>query len=83
MTKCQNHLFLLKTHACGYELVFLIDSGPTLDILFKVFQFGAFFYDRKSDCPLRVETWLLQILQNAEMENEDLLEADFVTNHEP
>lgn len=31
--------FLRKSFIFGYEVVLLLDSGQTLDILFEVFQF--------------------------------------------
>lgn len=40
-TKERNHFFLLTSVAFGYEVVLVIDSGPGLDILVKVFQYGV------------------------------------------
>lgn len=39
--------FLLKTNVFVFELVLMIDSAPTLDVLVKVFQFGIFCYNNK------------------------------------
>lgn len=57
-------------------MMWLIHSGSYLDILVKVFKSVVKMQESKSDYPLWVETQLLQS-NFAEMEDNDILEADF------
>lgn len=52
--------FPAENKCIGNEVVLLISSGLTLEILDKDFQFGIFCCKNVSDCPLWVKTWLLQ-----------------------
>ena len=65
------------------EVVLLSDSGPTLDILVKVFQFGIFCSKNVSVIALYglKPGYYNQIFLLAEMEADDVLEAAFVMVH--
>lgn len=71
--------FLLKINISGDEVVLLIDSDPTLDILVKVFGI-VLYVNCNSDCPLWVKILLLQPLL-AELEAHNVLGASFISNH--